>query len=63
MINREWKALKTGSVYFLDTFFNGKKYLQKQGFMQCKNPRYLQKAEIYVHYNKLMKAWIKETKP
>jgi len=39
----------------------GKNYFLKNGYSHCKNPRYLNKDNSYVHYNSILKAWIIET--
>ena len=38
----------------------GKSLLKRNGFLECNNPAYLRKVNIYAHHNKIMGVWIIE---
>ena len=54
LYQREYSFLTAGRV-------KGRNYLAKLGFSQCQNPDYMQREEIYMHYNKIIKGWIGDT--
>ena len=53
--------LKDTSLDYLKTSFKlGRRWLITQHYKECPNPNYLEKNGKFIHYNKILKAWVRE---
>jgi len=56
-----YKLVGGGKLLFVKKgFAHGKKAFLKEGWIQAKNPKYVQKGRKTAHYNNVMKVWIVE---
>jgi len=57
---KQLKGFAKGIGYLQMTRCIGKALLKNLGFTDCLNKKYLQKNEVFAHYNKIIGIWIIE---